>query len=43
MLCDRRCIHRYGRWCDSCWREILRGGWHQADEHEAEEESCRGD
>ena len=27
--CDRRCCERDGRWCDTCWREILRGGWHQ--------------
>ena len=27
MHCDRRCCELTGRWCDECWREILRGGW----------------
>jgi hypothetical protein len=27
MDCDRRCIDKTGRWCDQCWRKILRGGW----------------
>lgn len=42
MSCDRQCIHRDGSWCDSCWAEILKGGWHQMNESDTEEEKGEG-
>lgn len=35
--CDRTCHAREGRWCDECWRVILRGGfWYEASPNEEE-------